>query len=80
MAVDGDDNICVATLGTGCINAIDPNGSLVARIPVPTPDVMVTNICFAGKESKKAFVTSSGLGILYETDWHCNGHRLAFTG
>ena len=80
MAVDGDDNICVATLGTGCINAIDPNGSLVARIPVPTPDVMVTNICFAGKDSKQAFVTSSGLGILYETDWHCNGHTLAFTG
>jgi gluconolactonase len=78
MAVDGDDNICVATLGTGCINVIAANGKLVARVPVPQPDVMVTNICFAGKDSTKAYITSSGRGILYEMDWHCQGHTLAF--
>lgn len=79
MAVDGDDNICVATLGTGCINVIAADGTLVARVPVPEPDVMVTNICFAGNDSKKAYITSSGKGILYQTDWHCHGHTLAFT-
>jgi len=78
MAVDGDDNVCIATLGTGCITAIDPEGNLVARAPVPQPDIMVTNICFEGKDSNKAYITSSGRGILYQMDWHCNGHTLAF--
>lgn len=79
MAVDGDDNVCVATLGTGCISAIDRHGTLVAKVPVPQPDTMVTNICFAGADSNKAFITSSGRGILYEMDWHCRGHKLAFS-
>lgn len=78
MAVDGDDNVCIATLGTGCITAIDREGNLVVRAPVPQPDIMVTNICFEGKDSRKAYITSSGRGILYEMDWHCNGHTLAF--
>lgn len=78
MAIDSDGNVCVATLGTGCINAISPQGRLVASIPVPVPDVMVTNICFGGTDMRKAFITSSGRGILYTTDWHCAGHRLYF--
>ncbi len=80
MAVDSNGNVCVATLGTGCITAISPDGVLVAKLPVPTPDVMVTNICFGGDDMQRAFITSSGRGLLYETRWHCPGHKLAYNG
>ncbi len=78
MAVDSAGNVCVATLGTGCISAISPQGRLVASIPVPLADTMVTNICFGGDDMRTAFITSSGRGILYATEWHCAGHRLYF--
>lgn len=78
MAVDSAGNVCVATLGTGCISAISPQGRLVASIPVPQADTMVTNICFGGADMRTAYITSSGRGILYATDWHCAGHRLYF--
>lgn len=78
MAVDSAGNVCVATLGTGCITAINPQGRVVASIPVPEPDIMVTNICFGGVDMRTAFITSSGRGILYTTEWFCAGHRLNF--
>ncbi len=78
MAVDALGNVCVATLGTGCISSISPDGKLVSVIPVPEPDVMVTNICFGGEDMRTAYITSSGLGILYKTDWYCAGHRLYY--
>ena len=78
MAVDSQGNICVATLGSGCVSAISPAGKLVAAIPVPVPDIMVTNICFGGDDMQTAYITSSGVGILYETRWFCAGHRLYF--
>ena len=78
MAVDANGNVCVATLGTGCISAINPQGELTAILPVPEPDVMVTNICFGAQDMRTAFITSSGRGILYQTQWHCAGHRLYY--
>ncbi|OED39904.1 gluconolaconase [Chromatiales bacterium (ex Bugula neritina AB1)] len=80
MAVDSDGNVCVATLGTGCISAVSPEGRLAAVIPVPKPDIMVTNICFGGTDMRTAYITSSGHGILYQADWHCAGHPLYFNG
>jgi gluconolactonase len=38
----------------------------------------VTNICFAGAGSNTAWVTSSGLGRLYVTEWPYPGLDLAF--
>jgi len=78
MAVDGEGNVCVATLGTGCVTAISPEGRLVAIVPVPEPDVMVTNICFGGDDLKTAYITSSGRGILYLMRWHCAGLKLNY--
>lgn len=78
MAVDAAGNVCVATLGTGCISVVSPTGKLEAIIPVPAPDVMVTNICFTGADSRTALITSSGRGILYKTDWYCAGLPLHF--
>jgi gluconolactonase len=38
----------------------------------------VTNVCFGGPDLRTAYITSSGFGILYATEWHCPGHRLNF--
>ncbi len=79
LAVDGDGNVCVATLITGAVSVISPAGELLRQVPVPKPDPLVTNICFVGGDSRKAFITSSGLGLMYEVEWHCNGLDLNFT-
>ena len=78
LAVDSEGNVAVATLGTGCVTAISPRGKVKAVLPVPQRDPMVTNICFGGPELRTAFITSSGLGKLYATDWHCPGLKLPF--
>ena len=78
MAVDSQGNICVATLGTGCITAISPEGRVVAMLPVPVADTMVTNICFGGEDLTTAFITSSGRGVLYQCSWHCAGQKLYY--
>lgn len=77
LAVDAEGNVAVATLETGCVTAITPQGQVRAVVPVPEFDPMVTNICFGGTDLTKAYVVSSGLGRLYSTDWHCPGAPLA---
>ncbi|MFC5138092.1 SMP-30/gluconolactonase/LRE family protein [Actinomycetospora rhizophila] len=79
LAVDGDGNVCVATLVTGAISVIAPDGTLRRQVPVPEHDPYVTNICFAGSGSRTAWVTSSGRGILYSLEWDTAGLDLAFT-
>lgn len=78
LAVDGDGNVCVATLVTGAVSVLAPDGTLLRQVPVPEPDPFVTNICFAGAGSRTAYVTSSGRGILYTLDWDTTGLDLAF--
>ena len=78
LALDSEGNVVVATLGTGCVTAISPEGAVRAVVPVPEFDLMVTNICFGGPDLRTAYITSSGLGILYQTDWHCPGLPLNF--
>ena len=64
LAVDSEGNVVVATLGTGCVTAISPDGTVRAKIPVPEFDLMVTNICFGGPDMRTAYITSSGLGVI----------------
>jgi gluconolactonase len=78
LALDSEGNVIVATLGTGCVTAISPQGEVRAVVPVPEFDLMVTNICFGGPDLRTAYITSSGLGILYEMEWHCPGLPLNF--
>ena len=78
LAVDSEGSIVVATLGTGCVTAISPDGVVRAKIPVPEFDIMVTNICFGGADLRTAYITSSGLGRLYAMQWHCPGLPLNF--
>lgn len=78
LALDAEGNVVVATLGTGCVTAISPDGVLRARVPVPEFDVMVTNVCFGGADLRTLYVTSSGLGRFYSMQWHCPGLPLNF--
>ena len=78
MAVDSDGNVCVATLVTGAISVISPEGKMVEQIRVPKYDVFVTNICFGGPDLRTVYITSSGLGLLYATEWPVPGLRLSY--
>lgn len=76
MAVDSDGNICVATLITGAVSVVSPEGTLLDQYAVPEYDPFVTNVCFGGPDLRTAYVTSSGRGLLYEMTWPRPGHRL----
>lgn len=78
LAVDSEGNVCVATLMTGAITAIAPDGRIRASIPVPGDDFMVTNICFGGDDLTTAYITVSGSGRLLAHEWHCPGHPLRY--
>ncbi len=78
LALDAEGNVVVATLISGCVTAITPEGKVKAVVPTPEFDLMVTNVCFGGADLKTAFITSSGLGRLYSMHWHCAGLPLNF--
>ncbi len=78
LAVDAAGNVCVATLVTGCISVIAPDGRIVRQ--VPTGDPMTTNICFGGPDRRTAFITLSGKGQLIAMDWPEPGLALAHEG
>ncbi|MBW0105763.1 SMP-30/gluconolactonase/LRE family protein [Pseudonocardia sp. KRD291] len=80
LAVDGAGNVCVATLVTGAVSVLAPDGRLLTQVAPPEPDPYVTNICFAGAGSHTAWVTSSGRGVLYRCEWPEQGLDLAFSG
>ena len=78
LAVDAAGNICVATLITGAISVISPQGAVLRQ--VMTGDPMTTNICFGGKDRRTAFITLSGRGELVAMDWPEPGLALAHEG
>jgi gluconolactonase len=75
LAVDATGNICVATLLSGCISVIAPDGQLLRQ--VRTGDPVTTNICFGGPDLRTAYVTLSGIGHLVSFDWSEAGLPLA---
>jgi gluconolactonase len=76
LAVDGAGNVCVATLATGAISVVAPDGTLVEQ--VPTEDPLTTNICFGGDDLTTAYVTLSGTGRLAALEWRRPGLALAY--
>ena len=74
LAVDGDGNVCVATLVTGAITVVAPSGEVLDQ--VTTGDPLTTNVCFGGKDLRTAYITCSGTGRLVATDWPRPGLRL----
>ena len=76
LAVEACGNVCVATLVSGCISVIAPDGRLLEQ--VPTGDQVTTNIAFGGPGLKTAFITLSGRGELIAMDWPRPGLKLNF--
>ncbi|MGI9579293.1 MAG: SMP-30/gluconolactonase/LRE family protein, partial [Microthrixaceae bacterium] len=74
LAVDGDGNVCVATLGNGGITVAASEGGIAEHIP--TGDPVTTNICFGGGDLRTAFVTASATGRLLRTEWPVAGLAL----
>lgn len=78
LAVDGEGNVCVATLANGGVTVISPDGSNVEHIP--TGDPLTTNICFGDDdgtgEYRTAYMTLSGSGKLVKGRWPHRGLRL----
>jgi gluconolactonase len=67
LAVDAEGHVCVATLITGAVSDIWPDGSRVDQYILP--DMMVTNVCFGGPGLTTAFATLSMGGTLVAFDW-----------
>src|SRR3989441_360001 len=67
LAVDGEGHVCVATLITGAVSDIWPDGSRVDQYMLP--DMMVTNVCFGGEGLTTAFATLSMGGTLVSFAW-----------
>lgn len=76
LAVDAAGNVCVATLISGAITVVAPDGRLVRRVPMP--DVYTTNICFGGPGRSTAYITLSGVGRLVAVPWPEPGLKLNF--
>jgi gluconolactonase len=77
LAVDGEGNVCVATLINGGITVITPSGE---TSHIATGDLLTTNICFGDRdgsgEYRDAYITVSGTGKLLHCRWPNNGLRL----
>jgi gluconolactonase len=75
LAVDGDGNVCVATIApVGGITVISADGKHVRH--VESGDVVTTNICFGGPGLRTAYITRSGLGDVAVVPWACAGLAL----
>lgn len=76
LGVDGDGNICVATIGAAGISVVSPEGALIDF--VATPDPYTTNICWGGADMRTAFITLSATGRLVSMDWPRPGLKLNY--
>jgi gluconolactonase len=76
LAVDGDGNVCVATLVNGGVSVVSPKGELIDFIA--TGDPLTTNVCFGGPDLRTAYITLSGTGRLVKTEWPRAGAALNY--
>lgn len=67
MTVDAQGHIWVAHWGGGRISRFTPDGMLDRSIPLPARQV--TNICFAGKDLDRMFVSSATVGLSDATEF-----------
>lgn len=76
LAIDGDGNVCVATLINGGITVISPQGEVLQQIAVD--DRITTNICFGGPDNQTAYITASSTGRLLAMKWPYKGLKLNY--
>ena len=67
LKVDAAGNICIATLITGAVTVIAPDGRVLRVEKFPDPST--TNLCFGGADLGTAYVTLSTTGQLVAIDW-----------
>lgn len=77
LAVDGEGNVCVATLVNGGITVVSPDGESVEHVAVD--DTITTNICFGGEDLRTAFITASSTGRLLKAQWPTPGLALEWS-
>jgi gluconolactonase len=77
LAVDATGNVCVATLITGGISIVSPNGAPTRFVPLE--DRLITNICFGGEGLRTAYITASSVGELHCVEWEVAGLPLNFS-
>lgn len=76
LAVDGEGNVCLATLGSGGVTSVSPaDGSVVDF--TEAGDLFLTNVCFGGDDLRTAYLTLSGTGRLLAVPWPRPGLALA---
>ena len=80
LAVDAEGNVCVATLLSGCITVVAPDGASVFqyRLPAGFEDAMPTNLCFGGAGLTTAYITLAETGRLVACPWPVSGLALQF--
>jgi gluconolactonase len=78
LKVAASGNICVATLVTGCITVVSPQGELLNQVRMP--DLYPTNLGFAGQDLQDAVVTLSLTGQVGRLRWPEEGLRLQHQG
>lgn len=61
MTFDADGCVWIAHWGAGCISRFDMDGNLLRRVRMPIPNP--TNLCFAGENLGRLFVTSARDGL-----------------
>jgi gluconolactonase len=76
LAVEAGGNVCIATLVTGRITVISPEGAVVREVEMPDPQT--TNLCFGGPGLATAWITQSFTGLLLEMPWPAPGLALNF--
>lgn len=76
LAVDGEGNVCVATILNGGITVISPSGEILGHIA--TGDMVTTNICFGGPDLQTAYITCSSTGRLVSMRWPVKGLALNY--
>ena len=74
LAVEADGTVVVAAISHG-ICVLRPSGEIDY---IEVPDVMTTNVCFAGDDMQSAYITMSASGRLGKVHWPRPGLRLAF--
>ena len=81
LGVQADGGVCVATILAGGISTFWPNmgdGGTAKFEHSQFPDLLVTNICWGGKDMRTAYVTMSSTGKLAQCTWRSPGLRLAY--
>ena len=79
LAVTAAGNICVATLVSGKITVVTPQGAVLRQVQMPG-DAFPTNLCFGGADMRTAYITLAQTGRLIAMEWDEPGLTLNHAG